>query len=445
MKMKKFIAPVLGLSLLFPTMSSAAEPKATAETPAADLRAALDQLLSEHFVLAVSSMTTMYDGSKNWEAAAKALDQNAVDMEPAIASIYGDEGAAQFEKIFREHNNYTEDLVKATKEDDPEARKAAEQEVDQFVKEFSEFLGTATEGKLPTEAAAKAVRVHEDQVQDTFDAYVEGDYKEAYETYREGYKHMFVISKALSGAITTQMPEKFNDTKSDTAAADLRSTLNSLAGEHFALATMGMAKEYDGAKDFDFVSWAENANTAEFKGAVASIYGDEGAAQFEKIWQTDHIAAQSDLVQAVKNKDEDARAQVEERFNQFAEDFGGFLGAATEENLPAADATAAVKTHEEQVMKTFDSYVAGDYDAEYQNFREGYKTMFGIGLALGDAIVKQMPDKFAGTTMPEEMPKTGMGGTSDSTSTTEMMVVTFGAIAAIASAFIVRRKMTREQ
>ena len=53
---------------------------------------------------------------------------------------------------------------------------------------------------------------------------------------------MFAISKALSNAIVTQMPDKFDNTKVDTPAADLRSSLNSLAAEHFALATMGMEK-----------------------------------------------------------------------------------------------------------------------------------------------------------------------------------------------------------
>ena len=56
---KKLMVPALGLTLLFPTVAGAAEAEAepTVNTPAADLRATLDQLLSEHFVLAVTSMT----------------------------------------------------------------------------------------------------------------------------------------------------------------------------------------------------------------------------------------------------------------------------------------------------------------------------------------------------------------------------------------------------
>ncbi|MFO7176703.1 hypothetical protein QJS77_14825, partial [Enterococcus faecium] len=101
----------------------------------------------------------------------------------------------------------------------------------------------------------------------------------------------FNISKALSGAIVTQMPDKFT-TGADTPAVELRSTLNSLAGEHFALAAIGMQKGYDQAEDYDYVTWAEDQNTLDFKAAIASVYGDEGAAQFEKVWNSDHITAQ---------------------------------------------------------------------------------------------------------------------------------------------------------
>ena len=51
-----------------------------------------------------------------------------------------------------------------------------------------------------------------------------------------------------------------------------------------------------------------------------------------------------------------------------------------------SSAIAAVKGHEEQVLKAFDDYLAEDYDASTADFREGYAYMFGVGKALGDAI-----------------------------------------------------------
>lgn len=406
MKLKKLFAPVLCLSLLLPTMASAAvipPPPATVDTPAIELRAGLDYLLSEHFVLAVTAMTKAYDGSKDAAAAYQALDQNALDMQPAIESLYGKAGGEEFERIFRAHNKYTDDLVMATKANDTSARQKAEKEVQGFVSEFAAFLSAATEGNLPKAAAEQAIRSHEKHVQQTFDAYIAGNYSEAYKTYREGYKEMFTISKVLSNAIVTQMPMKFNNTNVDTKAADLRSALNSVAAEHFALSALEMQKQFDGKADFTALINAEAGNTADFKAAVASVYGAAGADQFEKIWVGNHITAQSDYVNAVKNNDPAARTAVLARINDFTQELGDFLGSATAENLPTAAAQASLKAHEAQVQSTFDQYAAGNYTASYNMNREGYKTMFGVGKALSSAIVAQFNDKFQEAAAPNDM------------------------------------------
>ena len=413
MKMKKFIAPMLSLTLLMPGIAGAASAqqtpmttmKASVNTPAADLRANLDHLLSEHFALAVTAMAKAYDGAKDADAAYKALDQNALDMQPAIASLYGDTGAKEFERIFRAHNKYTDDLVKATKVGNQAGIKQAQDHINGFVDEFSTFLNTATEGKLPKAAAKEALKVHEDLVQKVFDEYVAGDYSDAYKAYREGFKEMFDVSKALSTAITTQMPEKFQNTKADTKAADLRSALNHLASEHFALSALQMQEEYDGrTAASNALVTAEAGNTADFKAAIASIYGNDGANAFEKIWVTNHVNAQSDYVKAVKNNDAAARAAVEKRIDGFTTEFAAFLDSATAGNLPKAAGQEALTTHEEQVQKVLDQYAAGNYDASYTTNREGFKVMFGVGQALGNAIVTQNNDKFQEPMTPAPTP-----------------------------------------
>ncbi|PYY27228.1 Uncharacterized protein PIL02S_04727 [Paenibacillus illinoisensis] len=413
MKMKKFIAPMLSLTLLMPGIAGAASAqqtpmttmKASVNTPAADLRANLDHLLSEHFALAVTAMAKAYDGAKDADAAYKALDQNALDMQPAIASLYGDAGAKEFERIFRAHNKYTDDLVKATKVGNQAGIKQAQDHINGFVDELSTFLNTATEGKLPKAAAKEALKVHEDLVQKVFDEYVAGDYSDAYKAYREGFKEMFDVSKALSTAITTQMPEKFENTKADTKAADLRSALNHLASEHFALSALQMQEEYDGrTAASNALVTAEAGNTADFKAAIASIYGNDGANAFEKIWVTNHVNAQSDYVKAVKNNDAAARAAVEKRIDGFTTEFAAFLDSATAGNLPKAAGQEALTTHEEQVQKVLDQYAAGNYDASYTTNREGFKVMFGVGQALGNAIVTQNNDKFQEPMTPAPTP-----------------------------------------
>ncbi|WP_413373712.1 copper amine oxidase N-terminal domain-containing protein [Paenibacillus taichungensis] len=415
MKMKKFIAPMLSLTLLMPGIAGAAAApqtpmttmKASVNTPAADLRASLDHLLSEHFALAVTAMAKAYDGAKDADAAYKALDQNALDMQPAIASLYGDAGAKEFERIFRAHNKYTDDLVKATKMGNQSGIKKAQDNINGFVEEFSTFLSTATEGKLPKAAAKNALKVHEDLVQKVFDEYVAGDYTDAYKAYREGFKEMFDVSKALSTAITTQMPEKFENSKADTPAADLRSALNHLASEHFALSALQMQEQYDGrTAASNVLVTAEAGNTADFKAAIASIYGNDGANAFEKIWVTNHVNAQSDYVTAVKNSDATARAAVEKRIDGFTTEFATFLDSATAGNLPKAAGLQALTTHEKQVQQVLDQYAAANYEGSYTTNREGFKVMFGVGQALGNAIVTQFNDKFQEQPTTPTMPET---------------------------------------
>ncbi len=84
--------------------------------------------------------------------------------------------------------------------------------------------------------------------------------------------------------------------------------------------------------------------------------------------------AQSDLVAAVLADDKEKEEAARESLSMFSEDFGNFLGTATEGNLPAEDAIAAVKGHEEQVLKAFDDYLAEDYDASTADFREDMRT-----------------------------------------------------------------------
>lgn len=411
MKIQKLIVPVLSLSLLLPTTGAFAATTTTAtptvSTKAADLRAGLDYLLSEHFALAVVAMTKAYEGAPDAKQAYDALDQNALDMQPAIEAIYGKAGAAEFERIFRAHNKYTDNLVKATKMNNKAAIKKAEAQVQGFVDEFSKFLATATAGKLPQKAAADALRLHEDQVQDVFEKYVAGDYTGAYKEYREGFDTMFTVSKALSGAIVAQYPSKFNNGTVDTPAADLRSALNRLAAEHFALSVLQMQKQYNGEKDSSALVTAEAANTAAFKKAITSIYGAAGGQQFETIWVTNHIKAQSDYVTALKKGDKEALQAVKDRITMFTKDFATFLGTATANNLPAAAAEKALVVHETQVQNVINQYANKQYAAAYKADREGFKTMFGIGEALGGAIVKQYPDKFkAAAPMPAKTPAT---------------------------------------
>lgn len=412
---KKLVAPVLGLALVIPTVAGAAPAqtstttttnisataaqmtamKASTTTPAVELRSALDRLLSEHYQLAVNAMITAYEGSPEAAAAYAALNQNAQDMLPAIESLYGKEGAVEFGRIFSAHNKATDDLVKAQKAGNTAAAQVAQANIEKFIQEFSAFLGTATGGKLPQATAEQVLRLHEGQVQEAFDKHVAGDFTGAATSYRTGLNTMFTISEALSTAIVTQMPEKFQNTKSDTPAGDLRSALNYLFAEHFALATLQMKEQYDGmSASSSALIAAEAGNTKDFKAAIASVYGAAGADQFEKLWTTDHINVQAQYVAAVKSGDQAAITAAKAQITKFTKEMAAFLSAATENRIMEAGALTGLTAHENQIQQVLDQYAAKDYTGSYKTEREGYALMFDVGKLLSGAIVDQFNSKF---------------------------------------------------
>lgn len=444
MKWNKVLVPVLGAALLIPGMATtalAAELPPT-ETTGVELRATLDSLLSEHYALAVDSMMKIYDGDEAAEASIAALDANAADMEPVIASVYGEEGGAAFVEIFDKHNTGTDDYAAAVKNGDEELQEEALAEIQSFVDDMGAFLGTATEGNLPEDGATAALREHEDFVQETFDLYVEGEYEAAYTSYLEGFTQIFGAGSAISGAISTQFPDQFSDP--NTPAGDFRSTVNRIAAEHFALAQLSMTKGYNGSEDFDFADWAQDQNTEEFRAALASVYGEEASNQFVELWNNEHISVQGDLATAAAADDQPAVEEATTTLTStFATDLGTFLNSATEDRMPLDETIAGVQAHETSVVDTFQQYVSGDYAASYENYRAGYAIMFDIGKGLSGAIVDQFPETFENTA-PEKMPATGLGGTAGQ-SNTMILWVTLSTMILLAAGTITYRQTKNQQ
>ena len=444
MKWRKVLAPVLGAALLVPGMGTAAfaDELPPTETTGVELRATLDSLLSEHYALAVDSMMKIYDGDEAADASMAALEANAADMEPVIASVYGEEGGAAFVEIFDKHNMGTDDYAAAVKAGDEAMQEEALVEIQSFVDDMGAFLGTATEGNLPEDGATAALREHEDFVQETFELYVEGDYEAAYTSYLEGFTQIFGAGSAISGAISAQFPDQFSDP--NTPAGDFRSTVNRIAAEHFALAQLSMTKGYNGSEDFDFADWAQDQNTEEFRAALSSVYGEEASSQFVELWNNEHISVQGDLATAAAADDQPAVEEATTMLTStFATDLGTFLNSATEDRMPLDETIAGVEAHETSVVDAFQQYVSGDYAASYESYRAGYVIMFDIGKGLSGAIVDQFPENFENTA-PEKMPATGLGGTADQ-SNTMILWITLSMMILLAAGTITYRQSRNQQ
>ncbi|UOQ91532.1 hypothetical protein MUO14_13170 [Halobacillus shinanisalinarum] len=441
MKIKRIFALLMAIMLLIPSLAMAHEGEkhtSPVQTSAADLRANFGELLATHFEYQVLTALKQYQGAPDADVAQEMLEKNANEMKAAIKSIYGQKGADQFAEIFSSQYEDSASLGMALKNDNAEKEKQVKQALSQdFPKELGAFLETATGGNLPAETAEKVLMAHEQDVIDVVSSYINGDYEKAYNTFDEGYKRMYTIGTALSQAIVKQMPEKFNNTKVVTPASDLRVTFNQLLGLHFSYQTLTSIKQFQGAEDAEVVTEKLEENANEMKAAVKSLYGQEGAEQFAKIFSSQYENS-AGLGTAVMNDNTEKVEQIkQELLQEFPKELGTFLGTATEGNLPAETAEKVLMAHEQDVINVFTAYIGEDYEKAYQTFDEGHKRMSMIGTALSGAIAKQMPDKFSAEMMPESMPKTGMGGTA---SNSAWAWISLAVLAAGGGALLYRKK-----
>ncbi|QKS72655.1 copper amine oxidase [Paenalkalicoccus suaedae] len=420
MSKKSPIAVLLGISLLMPTAALAHDHstdsgdhggaiESSVSTPAAELRITLDTALTEHAFLAIEAMRKGADGAADFDQAAGALLANSDDIAAAVSSVYGEENGAAFLEIWNSHITYFVDYVVATGEGNQEGIDQALAELEEYKVEQAAFFATATEDRLPQPALEEGLMMHIDDLLEVFDAYVAGDFETAYTGEREAIHHMSMFAEQLSVAIADQFPDVFEGTNPDTPAVDLRADLNYIFTEHAGLAAMAMQDGIDGADSFDASAGALFANSDDLTAAVASVYGDEAGDAFLDIWNS-HIGYFVDYVVATGGDDEAGQEQALADLDEYIVEQAAFLDAATEGRVPAEALEEGLTAHVGQLVTAFDAYVEGDYETAYTNIREAYAHMTMPAEALSAAIVDQFPELFTGAEMPEEMPRTGLGG-----------------------------------
>ncbi|EMF45901.1 hypothetical protein B481_2744 [Planococcus halocryophilus Or1] len=306
-------------------------------------------------------------------------------------------------------------------------------------------MSQATGGNLPKDTAISVLQEHEKDVMQFLTNSIEGNFEEAYAEFNEGYERMFTVGTALSSAIVTQMPDKFEDSKAVTPASDLRATFSQLLGAHFYYQTATSVEAYkaaagEGGEAFEAVSEMQEANAEQMTAAVKSLYGQEAADAFNEIFSTQYEDSEALGKAVAEGNTEKVNEIMDNLLNTFAVDLGTLLSGATEGKLPKETAIAVLQQHEQTTIDILNSYVEGDYQAVYETFTEGHALMFTIGQALSGAIVQQNPEKFAEA---PGMPETGMGGMADS-GTMNWMLVTFPLLALAGALIFTRRKSLQE-
>jgi hypothetical protein len=384
-----------GLLLAMSTRPALAQEEPAAESPATQLRVALDSVLAEHAFLIIEVMRTGLVSGAEYDAAGDALNQNTDALVGAITSIYGEAAGDAVDQQWRNHIAFIVDYARALATNDSAAADLADGQLEQYAADFSALLAGAIE--LPDDVVAGLIIEHVDQLKQvaSFDA---ADFGDAYPAIRATYDHMFMIGDGLAGGITSQFPRKFRGSQQAfSAATDLRIKLDRLFGEHTQLATLAMRAALTGAPDLAAATAALDENSDALQATIASIYGDTAAGAFAMHWRH-HTDLYLDYVAATVDDDDSGRQAALDALRSYRSDFTAFLAGANP-FLPADDFESLIREHTNLLVQQADSYAEGDFAAAYATQREAWTQIGALGAGLAAAIAHQFPDQFPDAAM----------------------------------------------
>lgn len=186
---------------------------ATAGTPdtatkSADLRVVLNALEREHVDLASQATRNGFDGRADFDASAKALDANSVNISKAIGSVYGAPAEAKFLEIWRSHITFFVNYTVAAQKGDKAGMDKAVTDLGGYIDAISDFLSGANPN-LPRDAVKQLVTDHVGLLKGAVDTYGAKDYPGSYAKEHAANDQIGKIADAIAGAIVKQYPEKF--------------------------------------------------------------------------------------------------------------------------------------------------------------------------------------------------------------------------------------------
>ena len=179
----------------------------------------------------------------------------------------------------------------------------------------------------------------------------------------------------------------------DSKAADLRTRLDLLLGEHL----MVIAKE----------SAAAAAHNDEYTGYLTlltgatgladlmrSAFGDTAAGQFQQLWGVQDGYLVDYTIGLVTHNQNKSNGAMSGLINGFVPNFSQFVTTTTQ--LPLDPTTQLVTEQVLETQRMIDDQVAQNYPKMYTDLRTAFAQTARIGDALAPKIVRKFPDKFPG-------------------------------------------------
>ena len=362
-------------------------------TPAANLYAALDQLLREHVDLTAAVVqTAVTDGpsSSQTRGALSALGQNTDALGAAIGSFYGKAAQAEFLKMWRAHIGFFVDYTIGKAPHNASMVATAQRDLAGYVTSFAHFMAGAT--KLPMSALEADLQGHVSTLEAAINAIVAhsptaGDALSMAAAHMDGTaqvlaKGIVASVKGISGSVTSP-------------AASLRAALTGLLIQHvaatgFVVQTAIAAKGNLKASEVQGAIHALDLNTDQLGAAFGSVYGPAAKAEFLTMWRA-HIGFFVNYTLGTATHNSAMVATAQRDLNGYVTSFSGFVAKATK--LPASAVAADLRGHISTLETAINAIVANS-PAAGQDLSMAETHMAGTAAVLSGGIVASMPSKF---------------------------------------------------
>jgi hypothetical protein len=181
----------------------------SAKSKAADLRSALDMLLTEHVNVAAAATGAALGGREaEFQAAAVALDQNSVAVSNAVGSVYGPEVEQTFLPLWREHIDLVVDYTIGVGTGDKAKQDEAVSALMEYSADLTNFLSTANPD-LPRPAFTELLKTHGASLKAVIDAQAAKDPAATFQALHVAHDQMSAVALALAESIVQQFPQNY--------------------------------------------------------------------------------------------------------------------------------------------------------------------------------------------------------------------------------------------
>lgn len=328
-------------------------------TAAADLRAGLTYLLTEHVYLAGIAVDTAYvtaPDSPEFKLAAKALDKNSVAIADAVGSIAGQDKRGAFLQSWRSHIDDFVAYAVAAKNGDAAGKRSAVKNLEAYQRTAGMFFEDLTGGALPASAVRATLAEHAETLIASIDAFAAGD-RSAFDKLKVAADHMPMTAAALAAGVDTATKMAG---ATDDQASEVRALLNAELTEHVYLAGVAVFTAYaEGADSGAFKAAAAtlDKNSVEIADAVTSLTDKATGDAFLQSWRS-HIDDFVTYAVGVAEGDRQAQMQALSNLDAYAKAQGQSLSELTGGALPAAAVEKEFTVHIASLTAAIDALAA---------------------------------------------------------------------------------------